>query len=71
MLLVDALLNATVYCGFFYIAVTAILYAVDWTEARIKLEPAKQTAASAKSHKVTKVPQTGLIKSAGTALAAA
>lgn len=72
MFLVDAFLNATVYCGLLYLAIAAILYAVDWTESRIKLvEQTEQTTASTESPTGTRVEPESLVKAAETELAAA
>ena len=85
MFLVDALLNATFYGGLLYMAVAAIIYAVGWTESRIKIERVQQTTASIKSHTltaeqtttstkthtVTKVEPESLVKAAETELVAA
>ncbi|MCG8363922.1 MAG: hypothetical protein MJA27_11400 [Pseudanabaenales cyanobacterium] len=72
MFLVDAFLNATVYCGLLYLAVAAIIYAVDWTESRIKLvEQVDQAIASTQSCTGTRVEPESLVKAAETELAAA
>ena len=71
MFLVDALLNATVYCGFLYIAVTAIIYAVDWTEARIQLKRPEYATVSAKSQQLIKVARESFANSTEPQFAAA
>ncbi|MDJ0704582.1 MAG: hypothetical protein QNJ46_14965 [Leptolyngbyaceae cyanobacterium MO_188.B28] len=80
MFLIDALLNVTLFGGLFYIAATAVMFAMNWTNSRIGVHQtvaetqspglmAKRTSASVKSYtRSTVQPGGSLLNPADTEL---